>query len=155
MRRKKVETRAQALLESGFNCAEAVLKAVTDEVYSEPPALVPKVASCFGGRLGLVLEDRCGALSGGLLALGCLAGRAFPDEGLTELHTVALELKRRFEGRFGSGPCPGRLGPLGEVTTLCACPTVVGETAGMVYGVLEAFYGEPLPVPGGPQQGLR
>jgi len=142
MTRKDAAMRAQALHASGFNCAEAVLKAVADEV-GLVSDLVPKAASCFGGRLGPVLEGRCGALSGGLMALGCAAGRTYPDESVQEPGVLALELKRRFEERFGSALCPSAPTPFGGTSFPCACGTVISETAGMAFGILEDTFGPP------------
>lgn len=142
MTRNGAAMRAQALHASGFNCAEAVLKAVADElgVASE---LVPRAASCFGGRLGPILEGRCGALSGGLMALGCAAGRTYPEESLEVPGALALELKRRFEACFGSVLCPAVSTPFGGTSYSCACGTVIAETAGMACGLLEETYGLP------------
>lgn len=142
MTRMDVEARAQAHYSSGFNCAEAVLKAVADEV-GVASDLVPKAASCFGGRLGAFLEGRCGALSGGLMALGCAAGRTYPDESLQEPGALAVELKRRFEERFGSAVCPTGATPFGGASHPCACGTVIAETAGMASAILEETFGPP------------
>ncbi|BDU73492.1 C-GCAxxG-C-C family protein [Mesoterricola silvestris] len=140
MTRNGAAMRAQALHASGFNCAEAVLKAVTDElgVASE---LVPRAASCFGGRLGPVLDGRCGALSGGLMALGCATGRTYPDESLDVPGALALELKRRFEEGFGSVLCPTTPTPFGGTAYSCACAKVIAGTADLACGLLEETLG--------------
>jgi C_GCAxxG_C_C family probable redox protein len=66
--------------------------------------LIPGIASGFGGglgRRGLV----CGALNGGVMAIGLRYGRMREMEDKDTAYALVLELCRRFEGQHGSALC--------------------------------------------------
>jgi C_GCAxxG_C_C family probable redox protein len=88
----------------GFNCAESVILAM-QEAYGLRSELIPKVATPFGagiGRRGSV----CGALTGGVMALGLRYGRMTPDSQARERpYRLALELYNRFKEQFGTVLC--------------------------------------------------
>jgi C_GCAxxG_C_C family probable redox protein len=66
--------------------------------------LIPGIALGFGGglgRRGLV----CGALNGGVMAIGLRHGRMRETEDKDTVYALVLELCRRFEGRHGSALC--------------------------------------------------
>ncbi|NIO71494.1 MAG: hypothetical protein GTN71_21310 [Anaerolineae bacterium] len=66
--------------------------------------LIPGIASGFGGglgRRGLV----CGALNGGVMAIGLRHGRMREMEDKDTAYALVLELCRRFEGQHGSALC--------------------------------------------------
>lgn len=56
-----------------LNCAECVLLTLA-QVYGWEPRYIPRIATPFGGGIG-GSGQTCGALSGGLMALGILYGR--------------------------------------------------------------------------------
>ena len=100
------EERIQHIYDSGFNCAESVLKAC-QELYQLPGAdVVPKVASGFGGGIGRK-GSLCGALTGGVLALGLAIGRMDPKDTAARdrIYARARELYERFEREFGTVLC--------------------------------------------------
>jgi C_GCAxxG_C_C family probable redox protein len=66
--------------------------------------LIPEIALGFGaglGRRGLV----CGALNGGVMAIGLRHGRMRGMEAKDTAYALVLELCRRFEGQHGSALC--------------------------------------------------
>jgi len=66
--------------------------------------LIPRIASGFGGglgRQGLV----CGALNGGVMAIGLRHGRMKETEDKETVYGLVLELCHRFEGQHGSALC--------------------------------------------------
>jgi len=66
--------------------------------------LIPGIALGFGGglgRRGLV----CGALNGGVMAIGLRHGRVSEMEDKDTAYSLVLELCRRFEGQHGSALC--------------------------------------------------
>ncbi len=100
------EDRIQQIYDSGFNCAESVLKAC-QELYQLPGTeMVPKAASGFGGGIGRK-GSVCGALSGGILALGLAMGRMDPHDAAARdrIYAKARELSERFEREFGTVLC--------------------------------------------------
>ena len=66
--------------------------------------IIPGIASGFGGglgRRGLV----CGALNGGVMAIGLRHGRMRETEDKDTTYALVLELCRRFEEQHGSALC--------------------------------------------------
>ena len=62
------------------------------------------MATPFGGGIGRS-EDLCGALSGGVLAIGACAGRTDPKGDKLRSYTAAGELHKKFLESFGSTSC--------------------------------------------------
>ena len=66
--------------------------------------LIPGIALGFGGglgRRGLV----CGALSGGVMAIGLRYGRMEETDAKDKAYALVLELCHRFERQHGSALC--------------------------------------------------
>jgi C_GCAxxG_C_C family probable redox protein len=87
----------------GFLCSEAVLLAIGDW-FGVQNDLIPKIATGFGagvGGCGLV----CGAVSGGIMALGLKFGRNEPKKQDRPSYWYAMELLKRFEREFGHVTC--------------------------------------------------
>ncbi|MDH5448766.1 MAG: C-GCAxxG-C-C family protein [Candidatus Bathyarchaeota archaeon] len=103
MCRDKVVELAKFYAAKGFLCSESVLLAISDclEIRNE---LIPKVATGFGagmGGRGLV----CGAISGGIIALGLKFGRDNVRKQKINPYWFAFELLEQFEGEFGYVTC--------------------------------------------------
>ena len=90
----------------GFNCAQAVAGAFSD-LTGVGAETVLAVAGGLGGGVGGSHQELCGAVSGGVLALGLLyphtdgADRA----GKAALYGRAKEFRRRFAEVFGRTRC--------------------------------------------------
>ena len=63
----------------GYNCAQAVAIAFSEEMGMSETELA-KLASSFGGGMGKMREV-CGAVSGALLVYGALRGNSDPEDG--------------------------------------------------------------------------
>jgi C_GCAxxG_C_C family probable redox protein len=90
---------------SGYNCAQSVLYACASELgLDEDVAL--KVATGLGAGMGRRGEV-CGAVTGGILALGMKFGRGEgADRAATEqTYQRTAELMARFESKHGSCLC--------------------------------------------------
>lgn len=87
----------------GFLCSESVLLAISDclRVRSD---LIPKIATGFGAGIGGQGEV-CGAISGGIIALGIKFGRDTPKKQKIKPYWFAFELLKRFEKEFGHMTC--------------------------------------------------
>lgn len=103
--RKEVGDRAVEFFDSGYNCAESVLLSLGPIVGCEPGGPVcPRMATPFGGgvsRNGLI----CGAVTGGILAIGLRLGR--DDEGRPRdpSYEETDGLLRSFSEKFGAHDC--------------------------------------------------
>jgi len=95
-------------LECGFLCSESVLKGAAEHLGIAWDRL-PAIATGLGGGIG-GMAAVCGALTGGVLALGLAKGRNAPDQDFLGCMGFAQELVERFKERFGSMDCLDILG---------------------------------------------
>ena len=70
-----VRERARKNFSKGYNCAECIVEAVVNTIDTGLPKEVLKVATGFGGGIGLY-GDTCGALTGAILAVSAVHGRS-------------------------------------------------------------------------------
>jgi C_GCAxxG_C_C family probable redox protein len=89
---------------SGLNCAESVLRGACLAQGVELADQAKRTATPFGGGVGRS-EDICGALMGGVLALGVCLGRTKPEEDRLKSYDAAGRLYKLFLERFGSTCC--------------------------------------------------
>lgn len=109
--------------------------------------IIPSIATGFCGGMART-DGLCGALIGGIMALGMLFGRRTSDDSHYKIYALTERLTHDFENHFGSRKCTDLLGcdistqegdaifkrdKLGE--TFCRDVTV--KTAEMVARVLE------------------
>ena len=90
-RPSKIEStkqRARANFSSGYNCAECVAEAALATVNTGLPLDTWKLATGFGGGIGLY-GDTCGALVGAVLAVSAVHGRSALPQGADRRETIA------------------------------------------------------------------
>jgi C_GCAxxG_C_C family probable redox protein len=95
---------------SGFSCAQAVLQPFAAEsAIGADEGL--RIASSFGAGMAR-LQETCGAVTGGFMAIGLRRGFSRPDD--QQARDVVLkqskELAARFKERFGSLKCRDLIG---------------------------------------------
>ena len=97
--------KAEALFHEGYNCAQAVLGAFSEEL-GLPIDTAMKLSSSFGGGMGRMREV-CGACSGMFMAAGLLYGYATPETGAPKmaLYEHIRALADRFREENGSIIC--------------------------------------------------
>jgi C_GCAxxG_C_C family probable redox protein len=88
----------------GYNCAESVLRGVCFGMEVELPNRALMIATPFGGGIGRS-GDICGALVGGIMAVGALKGRTTPEQDRLACYEAANRLYKRFSDEFGSTCC--------------------------------------------------
>lgn len=101
---EEVRRKAGEYFSEGYNCAQAVALSNL-EVLNEPVEGVRRMAAGFGH--GMSAGCACGALSGGVMAIGLLlAGPEISgfDQKITE---AVAELHQRFIAEFGLTCCRG------------------------------------------------
>jgi C_GCAxxG_C_C family probable redox protein len=102
----KAAEKAVSLFDSGFNCAESVLLALSEHFHQES-SIIPQIATGFGagvGRSGQI----CGALSGAVMAIGLLKGCDKGEEERekrNEAYESVRQMIKAFEKEFGSSQC--------------------------------------------------
>lgn len=101
--------KSATLFRQGYNCAQSVMLAMQD-FWNENKTLEPKVASAFGGGIGR-RGSLCGALTGGVIAIGQKYGsnRPLPEER-EKAYSLALKFYERFQKENGSVYCRDLVG---------------------------------------------
>jgi C_GCAxxG_C_C family probable redox protein len=96
--------RAATLFRESYNCAQSVLLTMFEH-WNMKNELVPKIATPFGGGIGMC-GSLCGALMGGVMAIGVKHGTNEPSyEKRQKAYTVASKFYKRFEREHGSVCC--------------------------------------------------
>ena len=110
MNRKAVYVKKGAsLFRQGYNCAQSVLLTMQD-FWNEKKTLEPKIASAFGGGIGRK-GSLCGALTGGVIAIGQKYGSNKPIlEEREKASSLALRFYDRFQKEHGSVFCRDLVG---------------------------------------------
>ncbi|NLG87314.1 MAG: hypothetical protein GX489_08880 [Firmicutes bacterium] len=101
----EIGQRAQAIFLAGANCAEAVWQAYAEEqgLDLEELKLGNRLAGGFGGGAGV--EDLCGAVAGGITALGYLYGRGPEEPRNPKLKSSCQKFCQQAEKELGSLHC--------------------------------------------------
>lgn len=114
-----IRQRARKNFSLGYNCAECVLEAVITNVETGLPRDVLKLATGFGGGVGL-FGDTCGAIAGAILAVGAVYGRSkLPDcegkeaiklavdqlYGKPGLYRIFNQIPNRIKKKYGNTLC--------------------------------------------------
>ncbi len=88
----------------GYNCAQSVLLTLSEH-WESKNELIPKIATGFGGGIGLC-GSVCGALTGGVMAIGIKYGANQPSaEERRKCYDLSQQLYRKFEQKHGSTLC--------------------------------------------------
>lgn len=115
-----IRQRARKNFSLGYNCAECVSEAVLSLVDTGLPPEAKKVATGFGGGVGL-FGDTCGAITGAVIAVGAVHGRSSLPEGADPkesakkagqqlygkpgLYRMFNQIPNRFKAKYGFTCC--------------------------------------------------
>ena len=100
----KTETALQKF-ESGYNCAQSVLLAYCDDVNIDKSTAL-KISCGFGAGMGRK-QEVCGAVTGGIIAIGAKYGRGEDDEqsATEKTYEKTKELLDKFQTKHGTIIC--------------------------------------------------
>ena len=122
-----VATEAEGLYRSGkMHCAEAVLLSVMRYLKPDAGEEVVRMAAGFGGGSGAGCI--CGAVVGGTMAFGLVAG-----DDKSRVKRLTKELHRWFKDRYGATCCKVILQTRGKI-----CYELTGRVAGKTAELLLA-----------------
>ena len=143
-----IPDRAEAMYRGGYNCAQAVF-ACCGEKFGFPRDLAIRVAQGFGG--GMCMGATCGAVTGGIMAIGLKHAKKAPDDNTSKAkaHDLVVEFVQRFKDRNRSVLCNDLLGldmgtsdgqRLARETGLFKkiCPKMVRDAAEIIDDLLSA-----------------
>jgi C_GCAxxG_C_C family probable redox protein len=140
------EQQAGSYFDSGYFGAESVLLAIAVQAGIES-SLIPRVATGFCGGMART-NGPCGALTGGVMALGLVHGRNVPADSRDLNYRLVQLFREAFVREFGSTECSGVLGcdistPEGterfvrENLMKTVCARVTARAAGLAAEILE------------------
>ncbi len=137
MIKKDIEQMTFTYFHSGFNCAESILKTFLELYSKEPYPDITKFASGFGGGIGGSHCEICGALTGGIIALGWMFGRKDPGDDKQKAYSSSAEFRNRFLKKFNSTNCQRILDMMEKQELKLDCKKLTAETAGILYEILQ------------------
>lgn len=135
----RAEARARSLFLKGYHCSEAVLIAVGEYLVGEVPPEVIRASNGFRGGVGSTRKEMCGAMAGGVMALGLVYGRedaTTPDREAAEI--VAL-WREAFLQHFHHTRCEPIFDLVHEPDGPGSCSVVSGEAACLLVRMLEGL----------------
>lgn len=138
-RAEEVELRAASYYEEGLHCGESVVRAVNEVSDTELPPEVMRMASGFCEGLG-GSRCICGALAGGVMAVGLLAGRESAKDEWEPAYYASAELRRRWVDDQDAESCDevvARIGGMHLPERWAHCTMLVGRTARWVVEITE------------------
>ncbi|GAK59989.1 C_GCAxxG_C_C family protein [Candidatus Vecturithrix granuli] len=136
MKHQTIEAQAFNYYHSGFHCAEAVALAIAEAFADVAHSDLPRVASAFCGGVAVTKQELCGALSGGIIAIGYLTGRMKPGENIQLTKELAAALRTQFIARYGATKCQTVLDTLGPQENAMKCKELSAQVAGMLAQLL-------------------
>ena len=90
---------------SGLNCAESVLLTLRGQLSCKnSDSSIPRIATGFGGGVGRN-GDMCGAISGGVMAIGLAMGRDGAEQSKEPCYAAVDRFYTDFVKEFGSSKC--------------------------------------------------
>jgi len=106
---RQVERLHTKYVEEKVPCSERTFLTVHSVMDTDLPSEAMALLTCFAGGIGHA--SVCGAVSGGVAALGLTYGRRHPSEKRSEqAGEIAQEFLCRFKSRFGSELCSVLIG---------------------------------------------
>lgn len=94
------------LVKEKSNCAERTFLTIRSIMETDIPSEAVALLTGLGGGIGGTHSSVCGAVTGGVAALGLVYGRRNPsNESNKEAYRTAREFYCRFKSRFGTEVC--------------------------------------------------
>jgi C_GCAxxG_C_C family probable redox protein len=135
MEKQKITEMVYNNYEKKFHCAEAIVNTFR-ELYPHESAPTCKVASGFCGGIGECGQDICGALSGGIIALGSIYGRDTGGEDISQLVALSDALRQLFIKEFTSTVCKNVKENISSRIEYEGCRDVTVKTATLLNNLL-------------------
>lgn len=143
MTKQKAISNALNFFDEGYACSQSVLLAFSEEFRLDENT-AKLISSTFGGGMGR-LREKCGALTGGFMALGLKYGNIDPKDMNTKLEAYhkVRELNKKVEAIYGTTSCSEILKKHATEAEVAdrkhhkiICRQVVADVAEMVYDMI-------------------
>jgi C_GCAxxG_C_C family probable redox protein len=102
----------------------------------EPQSI--RLATPFGGGVGGTREELCGALAGGVMAIGALYGRTDSSQNDEQAYALAKGYREAFVAAFGTTQCAPIREAYAQPDGSHGCDKVVAIAARALMEVLDA-----------------
>ena len=132
-----IQENAYQYFNSGFHCAESIARAILEHYGEHYNPEWIKAASAFQGGIGKCKQDVCGALTGGIVALGILKGRTNPETDHSEALFLANRFREEFIKKLGSTNCHTLLKTVVDPNPEYSCQHLTREATGILADVIE------------------
>ncbi len=136
MKKDEIKKIVYKYYQNEFHCAESIVNTI-HELFPEKSGKVCKAASGFCGGIGGCHQDICGALSGGIIALGSIYGREEGGADISKLVFLSVELRRLFIEEFKTTVCKDVIENLKNIPECKDCKDVTAKTAWLLYTLLK------------------
>lgn len=135
--RDGLKAAAAAYHERGFNCAQSVICALAPALGLDPKAAFA-LAEGFGAGMGGMTET-CGAVSGGIMALGQAVSTGYDAPGSKgATYRLARAYCDAFRDRNGSTVCRELKGVGSPAGPLRSCPGCIDDAIDLAVDMLSA-----------------
>lgn len=131
----KVDEKTLNYYQNGFGCSEAILKAVTEE-FGNSEKNITRMGTGFLGGTGGSHEEICGALSGGILAVGYLYGREKKGENIEQVKNIVNHFREQFVKEFGSSNCGKLLDIFEAQSNRNKCKEMTARASSMLVDII-------------------
>jgi C_GCAxxG_C_C family probable redox protein len=111
--------------------------AVGESLWGQVDDRIRRMSSGLAGGLGCTHEELCGALSGGVLIIGAVYGRACSDEDDSECNRRVSDFRLRFLQQFGAARCSDLRASGYGSDGQWPCSVLVERATRVLCGVLE------------------
>ncbi|UCC78435.1 MAG: C_GCAxxG_C_C family protein [Candidatus Zixiibacteriota bacterium] len=137
---KKVEKQAFEYFKSGYWCSESVFKSITEQYTNNVDSSLSRLTSGLIGGMGSSHQEACGALTGGIVALGYLYGRTDPKGDIQLLKEMVVKYRERFKKEFGTTNCGVLLDRFGEQgDDYIKCRELTARAARILMEIIEEY----------------
>lgn len=132
-----IRQQAETYYSSGFNCAESVCKAILDAYLEKNATELSTAATYFGGGIASSHDEACGAITGGIVALGYLFGRTEAGADIEASKNLAAEFKTLFVKKNETAHCGSLIEGLEEDKRREKCQKLTGDAAELLATLLK------------------
>ncbi len=136
MNNENIEQAAFDYFNNGFNCAEAMVKALNENFGNDEDGNITKWATAFGGGMGRTHEETCGALNGAILFIGSNYGRIESGSNIDEPMELAAKFREQFIASYSCTQCKQLLENFEPQKNGIECKKMVARLAGEFAGII-------------------
>ena len=136
MTEEKIKEIVYGNYNDGFHCAESIANTI-NELFPEKSDALCKATSGFCGGIGECKQDVCGALSGGIIALGSIYGRQKGGQDISKLVSLSSELRQLFIKEFKTTVCKDVIVNLEQMEAYESCKDLTAKTTWFLYNLIK------------------